>query len=130
MLIVTPLKTRNILYIKIKQFIKVQVLALKSLLESTNGEHNSVILCQIFFYLLNYISRFINETLIALVLQLIEQLAYSNLFHADLELTAKGGQLSLKLNNVHFKSHWKWQLQNAGHFSVTQTQNSLHTNPF
>lgn len=104
-----------------------QVLALKSLLESTNGEHNSV---SIFFYLFNYISRFINETLIALVLQLIEQLAYSNSFHADLELTAKGGQLSLKLNNVHFKSHWKWQLQNAGHFSVTQTQNSLHTNPF
>lgn len=127
MLIVTPLKTRNILYIKIKQFIKTQVLALKSLLESTNGEHNSV---SIFFYLFNYISCFINETLIALVLQLIEQLAYSNLFHADLELTAKGGQLSLKLNNVHFKSHWKWQLQNAGHFSVTQTQNSLHTNPF
>lgn len=127
MLIVTPLKTRNILYIKIKQFIKAQVLALKSLLESTNGEHNSV---SIFFYLFNYISCFINETLIALVLQLIEQLAYSNLFHADLELTAKGGQLSLKLNNVHFKSHWKWQLQNAGHFSVTQTQNSLHTNPF
>lgn len=90
----------------------------------------NVILCQFFFYLFNYISRFINETLIALVLQLIEQLAYSNLFHADLELTAKGGQLSLKLNNVHFKSHWKWQLQNAGHFSVTQTQNSLHTNPF
>lgn len=106
---------------------KAQVLALKSLLESTNGEHNSV---SIFFYLFNYISCFINETLIALVLQLIEQLAYSNLFHADLELTAKGGQLSLKLNNVHFKSHWKWQLQNAGHFSVTQTQNSLHTNPF
>lgn len=127
MLIVTPLKTRNILFIKIKQFIKVQVLALKSLLESTNGEHNSV---SIFFYLFNYISCFINETLIALVLQLIEQLAYSNLFHADLELTTKGGQLSLKLNNVHFKSHWKWQLQNAGHFSVTQTQNSLHTNPF
>lgn len=127
MLIVTPLKTRNILYIKIKQFIKAQVLALKSLLESTNGEHNSV---SIFFYLFNYISCFINETLIALVLQLIEQLAYNNLFHADLELTAKGGQLSLKLNNVHFKSHWKWQLQNAGHFSVTQTQNSLHTNPF
>lgn len=127
MLIVTPLKTRNILYIKIKQFIKAQVLALKSLLESTNGEHNSV---SIFCYLFNYISCFINETLIALVLQLIEQLAYSNLFHADLELTAKGGQLSLKLNNVHFKSHWKWQLQNAGHFSVTQTQNSLHTNPF
>lgn len=127
MLIVTPLKTRNILYIKIKQFIKAQVLALKSLLESTNGEHNSV---SIFFYLFNYISCFIDETLIALVLQLIEQLAYSNLFHADLELTAKGGQLSLKLNNVHFKSHWKWQLQNAGHFSVTQTQNSLHTNPF
>lgn len=127
MLIVTPLKTRNILYIKIKQFIKAQVLALKSLLESTNGEHNSV---SIFFYLFNYISCFINETLIALVLQLIEQLAYSNLFHADLELTAKGGQLSLKLDNVHFKSHWKWQLQNAGHFSVTQTQNSLHTNPF
>lgn len=127
MLIVTPLKTRNILYIKIKQFIKAQVLALKSLLESTNGEHNSV---SIFFNLFNYISCFINETLIALVLQLIEQLAYSNLFHADLELTAKGGQLSLKLNNVHFKSHWKWQLQNAGHFSVTQTQNSLHTNPF
>lgn len=127
MLIVTPLKTRNILYIKIKQFIKAQVLALKSLLESTNGEHNSV---SIFFNLFNYISRFINETLIALVLQLIEQLAYSNLFHADLELTAKGGQLSLKFNNVHFKSHWKWQLQNAGHFSVTQTQNSLHTNPF
>lgn len=127
MLIVTPLKTRNILYIKIKQFIKAQVLALKSLLESTNGEHNSV---SIFFYLFNYISCFINETLIALVLQLIEQLAYSNSFHADLELTAKGGQLSLKLNNVHFKSHWKWQLQNAGHFSVTQTQNSLHTNPF
>lgn len=127
MLIVTPLKTRNILFIKIKQFIKAQVLALKSLLESTNGEHNSA---SIFFYLFNYISRFINETLIALVLQLIEQLAYSNLFHADLELTAKGGQLSLKLNNVHFKSHWKWQLQNAGHFSVTQTQNSLHTNPF
>lgn len=107
--------------------IQAQVLALKSLLESTNGEHNSV---SIFFYLFNYISCFINETLIALVLQLIEQLAYSNLFHADLELTAKGGQLSLKLNNVHFKSHWKWQLQNAGHFSVTQTQNSLHTNPF
>lgn len=127
MLIVTPLKTRNILFIKIKQFIKAQVLALKSLLESTSGEHNSV---SIFFYLFNYISCFINETLIALVLQLIEQLAYSNLFHADLELTAKGGQLSLKLNNVHFKSHWKWQLQNAGHFSVTQTQNSLHTNPF
>lgn len=127
MLIVTPLKTRNILNIKIKQFIKAQVLALKSLLESTNGEHNSV---SIFFYLFNYISCFINETLIALVLQLIEQLAYSNLFHADLELTTKGGQLSLKLNNVHFKSHWKWQLQNAGHFSVTQTQNSLHTNPF
>lgn len=127
MLIVTPLKTRNIIHIKIKQFIKAQVLALKSLLESTNGEHNSV---SIFFYLFNYISCFINETLIALVLQLIEQLAYSNLFHADLELTAKGGQLSLKLNNVHFKSHWKWQLQNAGHFSVTQTQNSLHTNPF
>lgn len=127
MLIVTPLKTRNILFIKIKQFIKAQVLALKSLLESTNGEHNSV---SIFFYLFNYISCFINETLIALVLQLIEQLAYSNLFHADLELTAKGGQLSLKLNNAHFKSHWKWQLQNAGHFSVTQTQNSLHTNPF
>lgn len=127
MLIVTPLKTKNILNIKIKQFIKAQVLALKSLLESTNGEHNSV---SIFFYLFNYISCFINETLIALVLQLIEQLAYSNLFHADLELTAKGGQLSLKLNNVHFKSHWKWQLQNAGHFSVTQTQNSLHTNPF
>lgn len=127
MFIVTPLKTRNILYIKIKQFIKAQVFSLKSLLESTNGEHNSV---SIFFYLFNYISCFINETLIALVLQLIEQLAYSNLFHADLELTAKGGQLSLKLNNVHFKSHWKWQLQNAGHFSVTQTQNSLHTNPF
>lgn len=127
MLIVTPLKTRNILNIKIKQFIKAQVLALKSLLESTNGEHNSV---SIFFYLFNYISCFINETLIALVLQLIEQLAYSNLFHADLELTAKGGQLSLKFNNAHFKSHWKWQLQNAGHFSVTQTQNSLHTNPF
>lgn len=127
MLIVTPLKTKNILNIKIKQFIKAQVLALKSLLESTSGEHNSV---SIFFYLFNYISCFINETLIALVLQLIEQLAYSNLFHADLELTAKGGQLSLKLNNVHFKSHWKWQLQNAGHFSVTQTQNSLHTNPF
>lgn len=107
--------------------IQAQVLALKSLLESTNGEHNSV---SIFFNLFNYISCFINETLIALVLQLIEQLAYSNLFHADLELTAKGGQLSLKLNNVHFKSHWKWQLQNAGHFSVTQTQNSLHTNPF
>lgn len=127
MLIVTPLKTRNILYIKIKQFIKAQVLALKSLLESTNGEHNSV---SIFFYLFNYISCFINETLIALVLQLIEQLAYSNSFHADLELTAKGGQLSLKFNNAHFKSHWKWQLQNAGHFSVTQTQNSLHTNSF
>lgn len=127
MLIVTPLKTRNILFIKIKQIIKAQVLALKSLLESTNGEHNSV---SIFFYLFNYISCFINETLIALVLQLIEQLAYNNLFHADLELTAKGGQLSLKLNNVHFKSHWKWQLQNAGHFSVTQTQNSLHTDLF
>lgn len=127
MLIVTPLKTRNIIYIKIEQFIKAQVLALKSLLESTHGEHNSV---SIFFYLFNYISRFINEILIALVLQLIEQLAYSNSFHADLELTAKGGQLSLKFNNAHFKSHWKWQLQNAGHFSVTQTQNSLHTNPF
>lgn len=90
----------------------------------------NIILCQFFFYLFNYISRFINETLIALVLQLIEQLAYSNSFHADLELTAKGGQLSLKFNNAHFKSHRKWQLQNAGHFSVTQTQNSLHTNPF
>lgn len=128
MLIVTPLKTRNILFIKIKQFIKAQVLALKSLLESTNGEHNSV--SNFFFIFLINISRFIDETLIALVLQLIKQLAYSISFHADLELTAKGGQLSLKLNNVHFKSHWKWQLQNAGHFSVTQTQNSLHTNPF
>lgn len=106
---------------------KAQVLALKSLLESTNGEHNSV---SIFFYLFNYISCFINETLIALVLQLIKQLAYSISFHADLELTAKGGQLSLKFNNAHFKSHWKWQLQNAGHFSVTQTKDSLHTNPF
>lgn len=85
----------------------------------------NIILCQFFFIFL-----IIFHVLSTKLLQLIEQLAYSNLFHADLELTAKGGQLSLKLNNVHFKSHWKWQLQNAGHFSVTQTQNSLHTNPF